>query len=1055
MNNTESIQTYLENVRKAQTEEAKKQLFFQLLTLLYQKDETALLAITEMAKGAEARISKIELPTRTKTGFADTQSRNLIIEFEKDLKKTLEHAKEQLKEYVSGNWNSGKQYNFTLIATDCSRWVVLGVAPESYLDKTVVTPADIVLTPVEDFQLSEENIDKFFFFLDFHLFRSEPQIPTLETVERDFGSRSVLFLNVWGGMKAFFATIEDDTDIQTAYQEWEKFLSIAYGKFNANYDIFLIHSYLNVFAKLLGYTFVAKGLHIDVLDLKAILNGDKFTFLNIDNFVENDFYQWVAKDKYLPHLQKYFYQIAYKINEYDFSNVQSDILKGVYQGLIDLETKHALGEYYTPDWLCNRVVNHFEFERNAHILDPSCGSGSFLMAAIQRLIELYPDIEAEELTEQVVGIDIHPLSVQIAKTTLLAALAPKLIHQRKSLQLRVYLANSILTREDNVTLFGEQYRITIDKQHYMFSKALFHHSAQLFDFGVKVAENFANLSLHQALVKPDKLVAMIAKNYPEVPTDLLGEFYTIYQAFKAAKEQDRNGIWKFILQNNYKPYFLKQHFDYVVGNPPWFTYNSITNTEYQQALKRLADQYQVTPISKKNMPHLEIAAIFMAHSLNYLLKDGGKLAFVLPRSFLQAEQHHNTRTAIAQGFALTGVWDLQKVQNLFNVPACVLFAEAKHPSSLIPAEGIAGRSFAGKPPLHNATWVQTAAKVHYTDNRWFIAKLNKNTALTTHKMSNTGQKNAYRTRFQQGATIVPRNFYFVKVKDHTYDWHDRHIDAISHPDNQKDGKAPWKSIILRGRIESHYLFRTLLAKNILPFGYLFPPIVALPIEIVQDTNTDISQTNVPLKPLKKYIRLADDTFDYYALIWFDKAEKAWEANKTENSKNITYLQWLNWQNKLTDQNLNAPFLVVYTASAKDANACVLKREDFDLEFIVESAKFVAYFNNIHEAYYVAAFLNSQYANLRIKDFQATGLFGPRHVQKKILDVPLPKYHASEPLHIRLSELGQTCTTLTAAWLKSQALVESDYNIGRLRIESKKQIAAELKEIDEVLKEMLE
>lgn len=1054
MNIAKSIQEYLENVRKAHSEEAKKQLFFGLLHLLYKKDEDALAAIQNMSMGAEARISKIELPTRSKTGFADTQSRNLIIEFEKDLKKTLEHAKEQLKEYVSGNWNSGKQYNFTLIATDCIRWVVFGVAPESYLDKAVVTPADIVLTPVVDFQLSEENIDSFFFFLDFHLFRSEPQIPTLEAIEQDFGSRSPLFLNVWGGMRTFFATIENDTDIQTAYQEWEKFLSIAYGKFNANYEIFLIHTYLNVFAKLLGYTFVAKGLHIDVLDLKAILNGEKFHLLKIQNFVENDFYQWVCEDKYLPHLQKYFYQIAYKINEYDFSNVQSDILKGVYQGLIDLETKHTLGEYYTPDWLCNRVANYFEFERNAYILDPSCGSGSFLMAAIQRLIELYPDITAEELAQQVVGIDIHPLSVQIAKTTVLAALAPKLTHQRKPLQLRVYLANSILTREENITLFGEQYRVTIDQQNYMFSKALFHDSAQLFDFGVEVADDLAERSLHQPLAKPEVLTSMIAKNYPQTPKNLLLEFYTIYKAFKQAKEQNRDGIWKFILQNNYKPYFLKQHFDYVLGNPPWFTYNSIANAEYQQALKRLADHYQVTPTSKKNMPHLEIAAIFMAHCLNYLLKDGGKLAFVLPRSFLQAEQHDNTRTAIAKGFALTGVWDLKNVQNLFNVPACVLFAKSQHPSRRISAEGIVGRSFAGKPLFHNATWEQSKSKLHFIENRWFIAKLNQNTALTTHNRADTNMQNAYRTYFQQGATIVPRNFYFVKVDNHTYDWQDRILYAVSHPDNQKDGKAPWKSIILKGQIESQYLFRTLLAKNILPFAYLFPPVVLLPIDIVKDNAT-------PDMPVQKYIRLLhhDEILELHANMntanWFLKVEKAWDANKTESAGKMTYLDRLDFQKGMTDQNLNAPFLVVYTSSAKDANACVLRREDFDLEFIAESAKFVAYFSDIAEAYYVAAFLNSQYANIRIKDFQATGLFGPRHVQKKILDVPLPKYKASESLHSRLSALGQSCTQNIMAWLKSENIAENDYNIGRLRIESKKQIAAELKEIDEVLKEMLE
>ena len=49
--------------------------------------------------------------------------------------------------------------------------------------------------------------------------------------------------------------------------------------------------------------------------------------------------------------------------------------------LIDIDTRHALGEYYTPDWLCERVVDDLHLERGYYALDPACGSGSFLRAA--------------------------------------------------------------------------------------------------------------------------------------------------------------------------------------------------------------------------------------------------------------------------------------------------------------------------------------------------------------------------------------------------------------------------------------------------------------------------------------------------------------------------------------------------------------------------------------------------------------------------------------------------------------------------------------------------
>jgi len=38
----------------------------------------------------------------------------------------------------------------------------------------------------------------------------------------------------------------------------------------------------------------------------------------------------------------------------------------------------------------------------------------------------------------------------------------------------------------------------------------------------------------------------------------------------------------------------------------------------------------------------------------------------------------------------------------------------------------------------------------------------------------------------------------------------------------RDAKAPWKEIVIQGRVEGDYLFRTAISKNVLPFGLLNP-----------------------------------------------------------------------------------------------------------------------------------------------------------------------------------------------------------------------------------------
>ncbi|NJL58345.1 MAG: hypothetical protein HC887_00550 [Desulfobacteraceae bacterium] len=178
-----------------------------------------------------------------------------------------------------------------------------------------------------------------------------------------------------------------------------------------------------------------------------------------------------------------------------------------------------------------------------------------------------------------------------------------------------------------------------------------------------------------------------------------------------------------------------------------------------------------------------------------------------------------------------------------------------------------------------------------------------------------------------------------------------------------------------GRMESEFIFRTALSKSILPFALYKPDLVVLPITV--DHNSD-KQKQIRLYSAKE---LSDKGYRYAAR-WFQNAENIWQIHRTEKNEKNFFGNYLNWQNKLTAQNLNAPYLVLYNASAKDANATVIKREDMDLEFIVESKGYYLATKNLQEAYYLTAILNATAPNLMMKDFQTKGLFGARDVHKK-------------------------------------------------------------------------
>ena len=189
--------------------------------------------------------------------------------------------------------------------------------------------------------------------------------------------------------------------------------------------------------------------------------------------------------------------------------------------------------------------------------------------------------------------------------------------------------------------------------------------------------------------------------------------------------------------------------------------------------------------------------------------------------------------------------------------------------------------------------------------------------------------------------------------------------------------------------------------------------------------------------------------------WFMNTEKIWDINKTEKSKDL-YIDRLNYYKKLTDQNLNARYLTLYTASAKDAHALVVDRLSLDLDFFVESKTYVFYTNNKQEADYLATILNSSIPNMRIKDFQTRGLFGPRDIHKKILDVYFPKFNDSDKQHLRLSELGKLCADKAKTFVENNPPQTdlSAHSLGKLRVEIKKHLAQELVEIDQIVEKIM-
>jgi len=124
-----------------------------------------------------------------------------------------------------------------------------------------------------------------------------------------------------------------------------------------------------------------------------------------------------------------------------------DLFKAWYEALFPRRLRHALGEYYTPDWLVTHVLDQLDCRRDPcrRLLDPTCGSGSFLLAAIARLRSTWggsPGELLEAVVDRFVGCEVNPLAVLTARANYLLAVRDLL--PGKELQaLPIYLCDVI------------------------------------------------------------------------------------------------------------------------------------------------------------------------------------------------------------------------------------------------------------------------------------------------------------------------------------------------------------------------------------------------------------------------------------------------------------------------------------------------------------------------------------------------------------------------------------------------------------------------------------
>jgi hypothetical protein len=771
-------------------------------------------------------------------------------------------------------------------------------------------------------------------------------------------------------------------------------------------DALLYYVSVILLARVLGYE--------DSVD--KILDGDPFYADNILNFIEKD-----NLFDFLDHRDYVLRAIDDVIKRYDLTRKNiSEVFRVLYEEFVSPSDRHQLGEFYTPKWLANLVVNKVVNPR-AVTLDPACGSGTFLSELID--LKAKAGLSPEDIVSQVIGFDINPIAVAIARANYLAAM---LDLNYKPHIINVFLADSLMPTPYERGVHNLQYYVGEDYIPINFSE-------------IVPGTPSVNFYYKKDWDVKDMIQYINELSKFKDPLNINGE---LLKTIQKLKEQGKNHIWFYIIRNIYTPYFFLKKVDIVIGNPPWLTYRDVKNPQRQRFLDSLYSQYNMGAGSQ-NKPNQDLAGFFIVRSAEYLRMDSDPtICFVMTRSIMNGAQYDGLRrgkwkiASDSSGNAslnLAELWDLEL--NPFNKLSCVVIFKKQKMDRQIDGLVIG--------PKKEASIKEEQHEVEVKSCKLYLNLTENYSSISYTPVSISTKSSPYREKFKKGATIFPRPYFFVEVGVRR-ELASAVFTASEYGQNanKKRRKGEFEFQWNGDYVPNDLIYDVVLGEDIQPFYLDLKHKAVLPLKdgkfIFKKTvsngkvnyqfNDATLKNNALYEKFRNFFEEIEDDWEKYRGEKYEAQTIPGNSQNKKESRGMDILNWLNYSNKLILQKLNYNYIVVYNESGTAIRAAVT-----DKKVIVDSKAYYSYFDKAEEAYYICGILNSHTLLNRLRDL---GILSERHITKKPFDVFIPEYWDSQATDLkkqisdiarRISEKAEAKESYESEMETLDALVDKLFN----------------------------
>lgn len=915
----------------------------------------------------EDDLREVALETPVKGGRRiDIETGSTILEVKRDLDKAraLELATEQLRGYLQAREHELER-RFSGLVTDGKLWVCYASAGD---DIREVTRVEID---------SRQPVEPFLVWLDGVLATARDIKPTPAEVELRLGHASSAHQLDRATLMDLYDRHREDPGVQMKRKLWARLLTTALGtQFKDDDELFIEHTLLVNSAEIIAHAVV--GLDTNNISPSSLLSGASFAEHGITGVVEPDFFDWVVE---VSGGEAFIRALARRLCRFAWATVEHDVLKVLYESVITPQTRKKLGEYYTPDWLAEKLVaDIIDSPLEQRVLDPACGSGTFVFHAVRRYLDaantagwrLHKAIAG--VTRHVFGMDLHPVAVTLARVTYLLAIGRERLTnpKRGAINVPIYLGDSMQWQQSLEITSRGQIVVQTDLigTQLSFPDALLADSATFDQLVDELATKASARKPGSAVPKIDGLLQAhrVAPEHAEM-------LQTTFATMCSLHDQGRDHIWGYYVRNLLRPTWLARpdnRVDVLIGNPPWLAYRHMPKAMQKQfsAMSKVRGLWQGSKVAT----HQDLSALFAARAIQLYLRVDGRFAFVMPNSTLDRNHYSGFRSGrfddpsevVHVGFGRA--WDLRRLRpHFFPRAAAVVFGRRAKKSGALRDEG---EIWSGRID-EASSWAELEPKIERVTG-----------GLTVDDDIKTSD---YKQYFRQGATVVPRMLFFIERLD---------PGPLGMPQGQAMvrsvrsslEKPPWRDLpALKGPMDTEFITPVVLSEHVLPYR------TTSPAEAVIAWDRGKKRLLQPDEPrLDSYKRLSK---------WWRQAAEVW--NEHRSSDRLSFVDQLDYHGKLSKQFPVPSIRVVYTASGMHLCAAQVQHN----RALIDSSLYWCRAVTVEEAHYLCAILNAACVTELVRPHMSYGK-DERHIHKHVWKLPVPLFDAKNKAHTKLAELGE-------------------------------------------------